>query len=122
LLIVPELERELKVWNSNTELYRQLSNLEVIKAEVYRGLDSESSLNMVPPDISVLRKEIKLAREEVDKKYNKYFGSLFRSGLKPSHFAMNVERYADLYTASVLQLLNYPLFYSFTASANLPHE
>lgn len=66
---------------------------------------------------------MKAAQEELDQKYNKYFGSLFRSGSKQSHFAMNVERYADLYTASVLQLLNYPLFYSFTATTRgLPHE
>lgn len=98
-------------------------------------------------DLTVLRKHIKKTNEGVNKAYNEHFGSLFRSGSKPSFFAMQVQRYADLYTcmpffflsllhcfyslcwllflivAEYTNLLNYPLFYEFTANATLmPHE
>jgi len=120
LLIVPELSHELKVLEQNKAKYTHLLNLEFIRAEIFRGLDSNST---ELPDISVLRKHIKQIITEVNKEYNVYFGSLFRSGSKSSFFAMQVQRYADLYTSDYLNLLHYPLFYQFTANSRpLPHE
>lgn len=61
--------------------------------------------------------------KELSKCYNGTFGSLFRSGSKNSFFAMQVMRYADMYTADYSSLLNYPLFYYFSAPPSpLPHE
>jgi len=120
LLVVPELHHELVVWEQNQAKYNHLINLEFIKAELYRDLDASDSN---PPDITVLRRHIKKTNEEVNKAFNKHFGSLFRSGSKPSFFAMQVQRYADLYTADFFNLLNYPLFYEFSPSNTLlPHE
>jgi len=42
-------------------------------------------------------------------------GSLFRTGSRQTHFASLVTRYADIYAASHLNLLHYPLFYLFKA-------
>jgi 5'-nucleotidase len=120
LLVVPELTHELTVWGKNQDKYNHLLNLEFIKAEIFRGLDSNS---IQPPDISVLRRHIKETVKEVNREYNIHFGSLFRSGSKFSFFAMQVQRYADLYTSDYLNLLNYPLFYEFTANVSAqPHE
>lgn len=120
LLVVPELTHELSVWGKNQDKYDHLLNLEFIQAEIFRGLDSNST---TPPDIQVLRNHIKKTVSEVNKQYNEHFGSLFRSGSKTSFFAMQVQRYADLYTSDYLNLLNYPLFYEFAAQpAALPHE
>lgn len=120
LVVVPELDHEIEIWEKNQEKYTHLINLEFIKAEVFRDLDSS---NVTPPDLTELRKHIKQTNEEVNKAYNKHFGSLFRSGSKPSFFAMQVQRYADLYTSEYTNLLNYPLFYEFTANAPLlPHD
>jgi len=120
LVVIPELEHEIQVWNKNQEKFTHLINLEFIKAEMFRDLDSSNS---TPPDLTVLRKHIKQTNEEVNNAYNTHFGSLFRSGSKPSFFAMQVQRYADLYTSEYTNLLNYPLFYEFTASAPfLPHD
>ncbi|EFA83854.1 5'-nucleotidase [Heterostelium album PN500] len=97
-----------------------LLNLEFIRAEIYRGLDSEST---TPPDITVLHNHIKEARDKLNSSYNKYFGSLFKTGSHASFFSMQVQRYADLYTSDYLNLLNYPLFYNFCANVNaMPHE
>jgi len=46
-------------------------------------------------------------------------GSLFRSGSRQTFFASQVERYADLYSSSCLNLLNYPFFYFFRAPSML---
>jgi len=120
MLIIPELERELTVWKEHKPLYDHLINLQFLKDEAFRELDSEC---IQPPDISSLRRHIKQTVSSLDSKYNSFFGSLFRSGSKKSQFAAQVERYADLYTYDYLNLLNYPLFYSFTATyATLPHE
>lgn len=40
-------------------------------------------------------------------------GSLFRSGSRQTFFSSQVVRYADLYAASVLNLLHYPFSYMF---------
>jgi 5'-nucleotidase len=120
MLIIPELQHELQVWKKNKKLYDHLLNLQFMKDEVFKDLDSESKS---PPDISVLRKHIKQTISTLNSQYNQYFGSLFRNGSKQSHFSAQVQRYADLYTYDYLNLLNYPLFYQFSATYNtLPHE
>ncbi len=126
LLIIPELQHELKIWvcdliagygelikrlqGQNQDKYTHLLNLEFIKAEIFRDLDSNDTtppvckllpcvaISHIAQDITELRKHIKKTNEEVNKAYNPHFGSLFRSGSKPSFFAMQVQRYADLYT------------------------
>uniref|UniRef100_A0A8C4QCP8 5'-nucleotidase, cytosolic II n=1 Tax=Eptatretus burgeri TaxID=7764 RepID=A0A8C4QCP8_EPTBU len=50
-------------------------------------------------------------------------GSLFRSGSRPTLFASQVMRYADLYASSFINLLYYPFSYLFRAPHVLmPHE
>ena len=61
---------------------------------------------------------------DFDMKKEKVFWQkhFFRSA-KQTHFSLQVERFADLYTGSFLNLRNYPLFYQFTSSVSfLPHE
>ncbi|KAN0053363.1 hypothetical protein ACTA71_009813 [Dictyostelium dimigraforme] len=120
LLVVPELQHELEVMNQQKDTTIHLMNLEFIRAEIYRGLDSEST---TPPDIEVLHQHLKATNDKLNFAYNKYFGSLFKNGSKSTFFSMQVQRYADLYTSDYLNLLNYPLFYHFCAnSLPLPHE
>ena len=133
LLVIPELENELRVTEQNGKLFDHLANLEFMKTEAYKGLNSES---LVPPDLSGLRRHIKQTVEKLNESYNPHFGSLFGTGSKLSYFGMQVQRYADLYSCeSILlflksnlilddwiNLLNYPLFYYFTTINHmLPH-
>ncbi|GAM28861.1 hypothetical protein SAMD00019534_120370 [Acytostelium subglobosum LB1] len=120
LLIVPELQHEIEVFEEQKQTVNHLMNLEFIRAEIYRGLDSECT---TPPDINVLHQHIKQASKKLNDSYNKYFGSLFKSGSNSTFFAMQVQRYADLYASDYLNLLNYPLFYTFSANTYaMPHE
>lgn len=120
LLVVREVAFEIKTLRSVKDTYNKLRNLEFLFAEVYRGLNSES---LDPPDVEQLRKKIKHAVKKLEAAFNPYFGSLFKAGSKPSFFAMQVQRYADLYTSGYENLLNYPFFYFFTSIiSHLPHE
>lgn len=59
---------------------------------------------------------------EMDLSYG-IMGSLFRSGSRQTFFSSQVVRYADIYAATVLNLLYYPFSYMFRAPAMLmPHE
>merc|ERR1711879_258036 len=120
LCVVRELAFETETWISQQKLYNHLRNLEYIRAELYRGLDADST---VPPQIDVLTRHMKSTINDLSKEYNRYFGSLFQDGSKHSFFGMQVQRYADLYTSDCLNLLNYPTFYYFASwPAGLPHH
>ncbi|KAK3095658.1 hypothetical protein FSP39_017226, partial [Pinctada imbricata] len=95
-LVVPEMSQELMVWTKKKDLFEKLEDLEAEIGEMYRNLDSSSESK---PDISHIQNAMK------------------------SSFASQVMRYADLYAASVMNLLHYPLSYAFRAPSMLmPHE
>ena len=122
LLVVRELGRELTIQQSEeaAEALKHIENLNYVFREVYKGLDSSST---EAPDISLLRKHIKRTVKCLDRRYNEFFGPLFRSGSQNSFFAMQVMRYADMYTTDYSNLLSYPFFYYFSSPSNpLPHE
>lgn len=101
-------------------MMKHLENLDFVFREIYRDVDSSAT---EVTDISLLRKHIKKTVANLNQRYNEHFGSLFRSGSKNSFFAMQVLRYADMYTTDYSNLLNYPFFYYFSAPSNpLPHE
>lgn len=94
--------------------------LEYLRAKAYSHLDSSHE---IPPDANDLKGHIKKQVDELDKSFNKYFGSLFRGGSSESYFASQVQRFADLYASDFLHLLSYPFFYYFSAMSKLyPHE
>jgi hypothetical protein len=47
--------------------------------------------------------------------YNPHFGSVFRTAAGATYFFFNMCRYADVYTSSFDNFLNYPLHYCFYA-------
>ncbi|XP_077351268.1 cytosolic purine 5'-nucleotidase isoform X1 [Festucalex cinctus] len=118
-LVVPELAQELHVWTEKSSIFEELQSLDCFLAELYRHLDSSSNER---PDISSLQRRIKKVTHDMDMCYG-MMGSLFRSGSRPTLFASQVMRYADLYAASFINLLYYPFSYLFRASHVLmPHE
>jgi len=54
LLVVRELAHEVKIWQKYINLYYHLLNLEWMRAELYRGLDSSCE---TPPDSTSVRKK-----------------------------------------------------------------
>jgi len=120
LLVVPEVADEVQKTDATIEMFNRLQNLYFMKNEIFRGLDANS---ITLPDVSALRNHIQETATELDKLYSKYWGSPFRHGSKQTHFSLQVERYADLYTGSFLNLHNYPFNYQFTPKMSfMEHE
>ncbi|XP_049849107.1 cytosolic purine 5'-nucleotidase-like [Schistocerca gregaria] len=122
MLIIPELERELKISASPSaqNLFNRLYSLQSAKALTYLKSDAEST---EPPNVELLQSMISKTVALKDAQYNPFFGSMFTSGLKQSFFTQQMLRYACIYSTHFSNLLNYPMFYSFTADISpLPHE
>lgn len=118
-LIVPELVQELHVWTDKCQLFAELQRLDVKLGDLYKNLDSSAKEK---PDISSVRTAIRDVTHKMDLAYG-MMGSLFRSGSRQTFFSSQVVRYADLYAATILNLMYYPFSYMFRAPAMLlPHE
>ncbi|XP_058064540.1 cytosolic purine 5'-nucleotidase isoform X2 [Anopheles bellator] len=118
-LIVPELVQELHVWTDKCQLFAELQQLDVQLGDLYKNLDSSAKEK---PDIRSVRSAIRDVTHKMDLAYG-MMGSLFRSGSRQTFFSSQVVRYADLYAATILNLMYYPFSYMFRAPAMLlPHE
>lgn len=118
-LVVPELDQELHVWTDKCNLFDEVQKLDVMLGELYKNLDSSTKEK---PDISQVRNSIRDVTHKMDLAYG-MMGSVFRSGSRQTFFSSQVVRYADLYAATVLNLIYYPFSYMFRAPAMLmPHE
>ena len=59
----------------------------------------------------------------VDRRFHRYWGSLFKAGGEVSSFGDQVETYACLYTSRVSNLLRYSPMHFFTSPRDrMPHE
>ncbi|KAL0480681.1 5'-nucleotidase [Acrasis kona] len=120
LLIVREVDDEVKKWGDNGEVWKKLGSLEYLRAKTYQGQDINN--DRLSGD-ETIKKHITETTGRLDDNFNKYFGSLFRSGTSESYFSNQVRRFADLYSSDHLNLLNYPLYYYFSSLPMLlPHE
>ncbi|XP_051765083.1 5'-nucleotidase, cytosolic II, like 1 isoform X2 [Ctenopharyngodon idella] len=118
-LVVPELVKELHVWTDKTSMFEELRHLDIFLAELYQHLDSGTQ---ECPDISAIQSRIKMVTYGMDLCYGK-MGSLLRCGSTKTLFASQLLRYADIYSTTCLNLLNYPFSYLFRAPhVLLPHE
>ncbi|XP_019127423.1 5'-nucleotidase, cytosolic II, like 1 [Larimichthys crocea] len=118
-LVVPELTKELQVWEEKKNVFEELKRLDIFLAELYKHLDSGSQ---ECPDISSIMIRIKVLTYRMDMSYGQ-MGSLLRSGSRQTLFASQLMRYADLYSSSCINLLHYPFNYLFMAPPVLmPHE
>jgi 5'-nucleotidase len=115
-----ELDQEIKNAKKNEEAYRKLITLEQIKEQAFNRISPDTP-NM--PDLSGLKELRSQTCQEIGESSNPYFGSLFRNGFNQTFFSMQVGRYADLYTSSVLSLNNYNMAHRFVPQVMLlPHE
>ncbi|XP_023279784.1 cytosolic purine 5'-nucleotidase-like [Seriola lalandi dorsalis] len=118
-LVVPELTKELHVWEEKKNLFEELKRLDAFLAELYKHLDSDSR---ECPDISGIHTRMKVLNYRLDMSYGQ-MGSLLRSGSRQTLFASQLMRYADLYSSTCINLLHYPFNYLFMAPPVLmPHE
>uniref|UniRef100_A0AAR2JE49 5'-nucleotidase, cytosolic II, like 1 n=1 Tax=Pygocentrus nattereri TaxID=42514 RepID=A0AAR2JE49_PYGNA len=102
-LVVPELAKELQVWTEKFSMFEELRQLDIYLAELH--------------NVAYVCKLQKMTYT-MDLCYGK-MGSLLRYGSIKTLFASQLLRYADLYAASCLNLLHYPITYLFRAPSVL---
>uniref|UniRef100_A0A6B2L3V0 5'-nucleotidase n=1 Tax=Arcella intermedia TaxID=1963864 RepID=A0A6B2L3V0_9EUKA len=124
LLIMPELQEELINQKKNQDLFLKLVELDNTKKQLLEDFDIENkNFEEIQTKLKDIKAKIKAASDDYDSKCNPYYGSPFRSGLHLSFFSMQLGRYADLYSCSVLSLLNYSPHHAFYPPiSSLPHE
>lgn len=115
-LVVPELNKELQIWEKKRGLFEELKRLDVFLAELHKNVDSSD------PEIHAIQYRMKVLTYRMDISYGQ-MGSLLRSGSRQTLFASQLIRYADLYSTSCINLQHYPLNYLFLAPpVQMPHE
>ncbi|XP_064639084.1 5'-nucleotidase domain-containing protein 3-like isoform X2 [Lineus longissimus] len=118
--IIPELEDEIQVINSANfkQTIRWLLALQdlIEKMQVHEDAESQATIAEWLRE----RDELRVTSKNV---FNPYFGSLFRTYHNPTYFSRRLSRFADLYMASIENLMNYSLNHTFyPRRAALPHE
>lgn len=117
--IIPELERELKICNSESyirDVYWLLTLEDLLTDSQINKVDEHDSMQR-------LKQERKELRARLKSRFNPYFGSMFRTYHNPTSFSRRMTRYADLYTSSLENLLKYnDQFHFFPRRNALPHE
>jgi 5'-nucleotidase len=120
MLVVPELNHELKVFHDKRDLFNTLEALDTSISELLRSFDMTS--NQGPDAVTKIKQKIQQCTHELDMNFG-LLGSLFRTGSRQTHFASQVTRFADIYASTVVNLVYYPFFYFFRAVPQLmPHE
>ncbi|KJH45995.1 HAD superfamily hydrolase, 5'-nucleotidase, partial [Dictyocaulus viviparus] len=127
LLIVPELNREMKacagdsywiqriqIWFSQSQKFNELlcvsSNLTSSNSEPSGSIRKETL------------KEISRITDDMEAEFGA-MGSMLRCGWRQTHFAAQLKKYADLYTCNVYNLNGYSVTHYFSSPMTLlPHE
>ncbi|XP_053404307.1 5'-nucleotidase domain-containing protein 3-like isoform X2 [Mercenaria mercenaria] len=118
--IIPELESEIKVITSPDykASVRWLIALQYLLEEM-QDAGSEESLEMIPE----LLEERSQLRSHLKSLCNERFGSMFRTHHNPTYFSRRMARFADIYTSSLTNLLQYSVDNTFYPRRTaLPHE
>jgi HAD superfamily 5'-nucleotidase-like hydrolase len=118
--IIKEIGKECDLMAS--ELFRnQLRAVLELEALIDYGqrLQDEESRK----SIEDLKQRRSILRRNLLRMFNRHYGSVFRTTSHRTKFFFEVSRFADLYTGSVANFLNYPLNYCFYSKRSFfPHE
>uniref|UniRef100_A0A3Q4M261 5'-nucleotidase, cytosolic II, like 1 n=1 Tax=Neolamprologus brichardi TaxID=32507 RepID=A0A3Q4M261_NEOBR len=104
-LVVPELTKELQVWEERKNIFEELKCLDLYLAELNKIPNLSTNQTII---------NFSLLTYRMDMSYGQ-MGSLLRSGSRQTLFASQLMRYADLYSSSCLNLMHYPVNYLFMA-------
>jgi len=119
--IIPEIENEVRIMTSPKCLRQTkwLVALQDLIQDAYWERDNPEVMDLLVQ----WKGEKEILRKNLKELYNPYFGSIFRAYENPTYFARRLGRFADIYMSSVVNLLDYPIDYSFYVRRSpLPHE
>lgn len=145
-LIIRELEEELQAIENAREDHRQIRKMmkekEVLEGQIrhqqlilqrrekkYAGkikenpTDIKSELRKLRDDLHELDVQISDLNVRDSKRFNTNWSYLMRTGNDKSKFTRQVERYADIYTSRVSNMLYYtPFMYFRSPRGSIPHD
>ncbi|POM80716.1 5'-nucleotidase domain containing hypothetical protein [Phytophthora palmivora] len=122
--IIRELEDEMRV--QRTPEYQRLA-FQINKIEeLMRNIQNELRSEPIPQNhvfVDQLVNVHEALQMEMENLINANFGSVFRADAYPSQFAFLVQRYVDIYSARLENLLEYPSSHTFYPERiAMPHE
>ncbi|XP_028415649.1 5'-nucleotidase domain-containing protein 2-like [Dendronephthya gigantea] len=118
--IIHDLEKEIKI--SNTEEFRRSVTWLLSLQQLIEALQSDNS-DEAYELLREWKRERYMLREELKNMFNPQFGSVFRTYHNPSYFTRRLVRFADIYSSSISNLLNYSNDVTFYPRRQaLPHE
>jgi HAD superfamily 5'-nucleotidase-like hydrolase len=134
--IMPELEEEMRVFNENLPLAKQISSLRQLRDELalygeeFRFSSDDLDAVKVQETLTQLQQEDVLLKEKLTamaKQWHAAFhpvwGAMFNAGYQDSRFAFYVQNYACLYTSRATNLGLASTARSFRTSLEiLPHD
>ncbi|XP_008787254.1 5'-nucleotidase domain-containing protein 4 isoform X2 [Phoenix dactylifera] len=121
MLVVPELEEEVKLLRKNMDFRKMLRQLrreqDLVEDKLHR---LKWTLRFEDPEID---RKLHLSSELHQLEFHKVWGQLMKTGFQNSRFAHQVERFACLYTSQVTNLSLYsPDKYYRPSEDFMPHE
>ncbi|XP_044474667.1 5'-nucleotidase domain-containing protein 4-like isoform X2 [Mangifera indica] len=141
MLVVPELENEVKLLWGLRDMRKQLRLLrnqrDLIEDQIHHlkwslkfdGISDDKKQNMSSKvdELESQRNQVRLAHQDAQRqchqKFHKIWGQLMKTGYQNSRFAHQVERFACLYTSQVSNLSLYsPDKYYRPSEDFMPHE
>ncbi|KAG9446437.1 hypothetical protein H6P81_012565 [Aristolochia fimbriata] len=141
MLVVPELEREVKLLWELRERRKELRLLrkerDLVEDKIHHlkwslkfnhvDIDSKSDFLSALRDLESQREQVRhlhqQAQRDLHQKFHKVWGQLMKTGFQNSRFAHQVERFACLYTSQVTNLSLYsPDKYYRPSEDFMPHE
>ncbi|XP_075219255.1 5' nucleotidase C isoform X2 [Lycorma delicatula] len=118
--VISELTHEIKTLNKekfkkNVNWLQMLTQL----IEDWQDVDDPEAIAAVEEWM----KERDQLRQDIKRIFNKQFGSVFRTYHNPTYFSRRLFRFADIYTSSVTNLLQYSVHHTFYPRRGvMPHE
>ncbi|EQC26819.1 hypothetical protein, variant [Saprolegnia diclina VS20] len=122
--IIRELETEISIQSSDA--YQALAYEHALVEDLLRHMQRHLYNDQYDENIALYNEYIavhSLLQERMEALINPNFGSVFRVESHPSQFAFSAQRYVDVYSSRLKNLLEYPKTYTFFPErTRLPHD
>jgi HAD superfamily 5'-nucleotidase-like hydrolase len=145
MLIVDEIEKEVRLQETNTELRASIAKLMPVKdnlddkmqqilwhvecARKQGDTDNDTDdelhemLRVAVEERNAAREGLREKLREYHRRFHPIWGQIFKTGYQNSRFAQQVEVYACLYTSRLTNLLPYPPSRMFQSTRDyMPHD
>jgi hypothetical protein len=131
-MVIEELAHELEQEHSELDALRALDAMLARRKRIEFELDrlrratpaeARERLEPLSSELADLKTRIRQCDQEIEGRFNRYWGKLFKCGEINSHFGSQVKDFACVYTSAVRNFLDYPEDMYFRSPREImPHE